>query len=99
MVNPPKGGTPTKGTTLMTPFTATDCARFHRRDFLKVGTAGLLGLSLPHVLRLEARAGTERKRRARNVIMIWLAGGPSTIDMWDPKPQAPDNIRGDFKAI
>jgi hypothetical protein len=71
----------------------------HRRDFLKVGSAGLLGMGLAQVLRLEARGGQGRKRRADNAILIWLAGGPATIDMWDPKPMAPDNIRGEFKAI
>jgi hypothetical protein len=76
----------------------TDCERFHRRDFLKLGTAGLLGLGLADLLRLEARAGTA-KAKARSVIMLWLAGGPATIDMWDLKPDAPENIRGDFKPI
>jgi hypothetical protein len=76
----------------------TDCERFHRRDFLKLGSAGLLGLGLADVLRLEARA-RKAKARATSVIMLWLAGGPATIDMWDLKPDAPENIRGDFKPI
>jgi hypothetical protein len=76
----------------------TDCERFHRRDFLKLGTAGLLGLTLPDLLRLEARAG-RRSGKATNVIMVWLAGGPATIDMWDLKPEAPETIRGQFKPI
>jgi hypothetical protein len=77
-----------------------DCERFHRRDFLKIG-AGLLGLSLPQLLQLEARAGKEAvaRRKADSVIMVWLAGGPATIDMWDLKPEAPDGIRGEFKPI
>src|SRR5947209_2721874 len=75
-----------------------DCERFHRRDFLKLGTAGLLGLSLPDLLRLEARASA-RSRKATSVIMVWLAGGPATIDMWDPKPRAPETIRGEFKPV
>src|SRR6516164_2654565 len=81
----------------------TDCEGFHRRDFLKVGTAGLLGLSLPQLLRLEARASTAgapaKKKRANSVIMLWLGGGPATIDMWDLKPDAPEGIRGTFKPI
>jgi hypothetical protein len=78
----------------------TDCEGFHRRDFLKIGAAGLFGLSLPDLLRLEAAsADTTRKRRAEAVILVWLAGGPATIDMWDLKPEAPVGIRGDFKAI
>jgi hypothetical protein len=86
-----------------------DCERFYRRDFLTVGAAGLLGLSLPGVLRHESRAaaldaagrdGTGRRRpRARGVILIWLGGGPATIDMWDMKPNAPDYVRGDFQPI
>ncbi|HEV3079594.1 MAG TPA: DUF1501 domain-containing protein [Gemmataceae bacterium] len=79
----------------------TDCEGFHRRDFLKIGAAGLFGLSLPQLLRLEAQAAAEArsKRRANSVIMVWLAGGPATIDMWDLKPAAPEGIRGEFKPI
>lgn len=94
----------------------TDCERYHRRDFLRVGSAGLLGLSLADLLRAESRAleaardggttaGSGRlspelgSKKAKSVIMIWLAGGPATIDMWDPRPDAPDTIRGDFKPI
>ncbi len=83
----------------------TDCEGFHRRDFLALGTAGLFGLSLPQLLRLEARAAARRdgepspRRRATSVIMVWLGGGPSHLDMWDLKPQAPEGIRGEFKPI
>jgi hypothetical protein len=79
----------------------TDCEGLYRRDFLKLGSAGLLGLSLPDLLRLEARAekSAGEKPRAKSVIMIWLAGGPATIDMWDLKPNAPAEIRGEFKPI
>jgi hypothetical protein len=82
----------------------TDCEGFHRRDFLKIGAAGIFGLSLPDILRLEARAANDKSagkkgRRADSVIMVWLAGGPATIDMWDLKPNAPEGIRGDFKPI
>lgn len=76
----------------------TDCERFHRRDFLRLGTASLLGLGLADLLRLEASSQT-RRSKATNVLMVWLAGGPSTIDIWDLKPDAPDNIRGEFKPI
>jgi hypothetical protein len=78
----------------------TDCERFYRRDFLKVGTAGLLGLALPDALRAEARAPAHKRgKKADSVILLWLGGGPATIDMWDLKPAAPENIRGDFKPI
>ncbi len=81
-----------------------DCEGFARRDFLKIGSAGLLGLSLPQLLKLEARASESapagaRSRRATSVIMVWLAGGPATIDMWDLRPNAPDGIRGEFREI
>ena len=84
----------------MTARLRTDCEGFHRRDLLKIGSAGLLGLSLPELLRLEARAADgARKTRATSVIMIWLSGGPSHLDMWDLKPDAPEGIRGEFKPI
>src|SRR5437588_8306449 len=86
----------------MTKRRTTDCEGFHRRDFLKFGTgAGLFGLSLPQLLQLEAQAKKEdvTKRKAEAVIMVWLAGGPATIDMWDLKPEAPEGIRGEFKPI
>src|SRR5262249_7724468 len=61
------------------------------------------GLTLPDLLRLEAHAAEkkdgDRARRANAVIMVWLGGGPATIDMWDLKPQAPEGIRGEFKPI
>src|SRR5437764_9515196 len=81
----------------------TDCEGFHRRDFLAVGSAGLLGLTLPNFLAARARAaarGDSRpKARAQSVILVWLAGGPATIDMWDNKPDAPEGIRGEIKSI
>jgi hypothetical protein len=87
----------------------TDCEGVHRRDFLKIGaSAGLLGLSLPQLLQLEAHAAAaaalapapaRRERKANAVIMLWLGGGPATIDMWDLKPGAPEGIRGQFKPI
>ncbi len=77
----------------------TDCEDFHRRDFIKVGTAGLLGLTLPELLRLESQAEPKAGKKATSVIMLWLAGGPATIDMWDLKPDAPEGIRGEFKEI
>ncbi len=80
-----------------------DCEGFYRRDFLKIGAAGLLGLGLPDLLRLEAEAarqpGGAKRRKANAVIMLWLGGGPATIDMWDLKPGAPEGIRGQFKQI
>jgi hypothetical protein len=79
----------------------TDCEGFHRRDFLRLGAGGLFGLGLADLLRLEALAGKANAtaKRADAVILIWLAGGPATIDMWDLKPAAPQGIRGEFKPI
>jgi hypothetical protein len=78
-----------------------DCEGTTRRDFLALGSAGLLGLGLPGLLQAEALAapGKGGGGRADSVIMIWLGGGPSTIDMWDMKPDAPERIRGEFASI
>jgi hypothetical protein len=88
----------------MAQFRKTDCEGFHRRDFLKIGSAGALGLTLSQFLRLKAQAQTTgspagANHHADGVILLWLAGGPATIDMWDLKPDAPANIRGDFHEI
>src|SRR5438445_556589 len=78
-----------------------DCEGVHRRDFLRVGSAGVFGLTLPQFLNLQAHAasGGAPSAKAKSVIMLWLAGGPATIDMWDNKPNAPEGIRGEFKNI
>ncbi len=73
------------------------CDSFSRRDFLRFSALGLGGLTLPDVLRLQAQAGTGKSPRA--VIMICLAGGPSHIDTYDLKPDAPVEFRGEFKPI
>ncbi len=64
-------------------------------------TAGTtaFGLTLPRLLQREALAGTLLKPRAKSVIVLYLSGGPSQIDMFDPKPNAPAEIRGSFKHI
>src|SRR5206468_5651533 len=94
-----QGGTSgqTKDPAMASRFT-TDCEGFARRDFLKIGCAGVFGLTLPQLLKLEAQArasepqGARSERRANSVILVWLAGGPATIDMWDLRPNAPDTI-------
>src|SRR5262245_6753367 len=68
-----------------------------RRHFLRVGTAGLFGLTLADALRADSEP--KSKPKATGVILLWLGGGPSTIDMWDLKPDAPANIRGEFQPI
>src|SRR5262245_31260610 len=67
-----------------------------RRDFLKIGA--LASLSLADVLRLQAASG-EPTARPKSVIMIYLYGGPSHLDMYDMKPAAPEEVRGEFKPI
>jgi hypothetical protein len=80
--------------------TRTDCEGFHRRDFLTAGAAGLLGLSLADMLRAQAAGDTAgAPGPATGVIQIWLSGGPATIDIWDLKPGAPEEIRGEFRPI
>ena len=73
------------------------CDQIDRRDFLRLGALGLGGLTLPDILRLRAQA--ESPSPARAVIMICLAGGPSHLDMYDLKPNAPVDYRGEFKPI
>jgi hypothetical protein len=74
------------------------CDRISRRDFLQVGALGLGGMTLADVLRLRAAAGDQRST-PRAVIMICLAGGPSHLDMYDLKPDAPSDYRGEFRPI
>ncbi len=76
-----------------------NCAGMTRRDVLKVGALGAFGLSLPGLLNAEAQAAASGGSKDVNVILIWLDGGPSHIDMFDPKPEAPQEIRGEFGAI
>lgn len=71
-----------------------------RRWFLQTGLAGLAGLPLADLLRCRARAATQgASPRKTAVILFWLSGGPSHLDMWDPKPAAPVEVRGPFGAI
>jgi hypothetical protein len=68
-----------------------------RRWFLQTGLAGMGGLSLPGLLNA-ADTGAAGKPK-KSVILFWLSGGPSQIDMWDPKPDAPQEIRSPFSTI
>ena len=81
-----------------------------RRDILRVGGAGMLGLSLGSLLKLQAvqAAGNATPAavgggpgwgKAKSIIMVYLQGGPSHLDLWDPKPDVPENIRSAFKNI
>jgi hypothetical protein len=74
------------------------CDGLTRRDFLHAGSLSLLGLSLPAAMALEAR-GAIAKDVDLNCIMLFLVGGPSQLDTWDMKPDAPAEIRGPFQSI
>src|SRR5215468_5163882 len=69
-----------------------------RRELLTVGSVGLAGLGLPDFLHRQAQAAPARSK-AESVIFLYLQGSPSHIDTWDPKPDAPVDIRGEFKPI
>lgn len=69
-----------------------------RRDFLSVSAGGVVAGLLPLTARkLAAREGVVG--RAKSVVIVLLSGGPSQLDTWDPKPAAPDAIRGEFASI
>ncbi len=90
-----------------TPRTCSDFRRSllpDRRRFLQAGAVGGLGLSLAELLRREAGGAPQPASRpasghAPSVIILWMRGGPSHIDMWDPKPGAPAEVRGPFRPI
>ncbi len=73
------------------------CDRVSRRGFLKIGGAAMGGIALNQILEMEASAGIVSSHKA--IINVYLPGGPPHIDMWDLKPNAPAEIRGDFKPI
>ncbi len=79
------------------------CAEFrrslqlNRRGFVTAGALGAAGLALSDLLRQDARASeTGSRKRPTSVILLWMRGGPSHLDMWDPKPDAPAEVRGEF---
>ncbi len=77
-----------------------------RRDILRVGGSSLLGLSLGSMLQLQRASAAEGTGglggrtgwgKAKSIIMVYLQGGPSHLDLWDPKADVPDNVRSAFK--
>ncbi|HKB06029.1 MAG TPA: DUF1501 domain-containing protein [Gemmataceae bacterium] len=76
---------------------ARTCRGVSRRDVLKLGGLAFTGLALPDLLRLQAHAAPSG--RGKSVILIWLRGGASHIDSYDMKPDAPAEVRGEFKPI
>lgn len=74
------------------------CDGFTRRELLQVGGAGLFGLSLPRLHAAEAsQIGSPVRARAKSVIFVFLFGGPSQLETFDMKPDAPSGIRGPFR--
>ena len=74
-----------------------DPASLTRRECLKIGLAGFGALSLPALMRLRAGAAEAGERTA--VIIVWLRGGASHLETYDPKPDAPLEYRGAYSAI
>jgi hypothetical protein len=75
-----------------------------RRDVLRIGGSGVLGMSLGGLLQLQAQAkeatpGGPGWGKAKNVIMCYLQGGPSHLDLWDPKENVPENVKSPFSSI
>lgn len=76
-----------------------------RRDLLRVGGSGILGLSLGAMFEHQAKAAEEKKTggpgwgKAKSIILCYLQGGPSHLDLWDPKDNVPDNVKSSFSAI
>jgi uncharacterized protein (DUF1501 family) len=76
-----------------------DAAPMGRREFLRAGSLGLLGLGLPRLLQARAGSAAAPRSRAKACILLFMWGGPAQQDTWDPKPDAPAEYRGEFKPI
>lgn len=76
-----------------------DCERISRRSALQIGTLGGLGLSLPGFLAARSASGADDTTPDRNCILIWTRGGTSHHDTFDPKPNAPASVKGEFSVI
>ncbi len=72
---------------------------FDRRQFLRASAAGVLATGLPMVPQFAAAADRPGTGKAKSVLLVLLSGGPSQLDMWDPKPDAPAEVRGEFSTI
>lgn len=75
------------------------CDGLRRRDFLHAGSLPLLGLGLPQMAALNAMGAVDTSKSEMNCILLMLVGGPSQLDTWDMKPNAPIEIRGPYKPI
>src|SRR5947207_9494290 len=70
-----------------------------RRAFIRAGAVSFGGLALANLLKSDAARGASPTADKRSVIMLWQPGGPSHLDMWDMKPDAPLEYRGEFTSI
>src|SRR4051812_6144802 len=70
-----------------------------RREFLRLGLAGLGSLTWPELLRQRAEAGPKRSREDKALLVVWLHGGASHLETYDPKPLAPSEYRGPYRPI
>ncbi len=82
------------------------CDGLTRRELLRVGGSAALGLTLPSLLRMQKASANESAAtggpgwgKAKSVILLYLQGGPSHLDLWDPKHDVPDNVRSPYQAI
>ena len=75
-----------------------DCQSLTRREMIQVGACSALGLGLPHILANQANAA-QKAAPVKSVLLLWLWGGPSHHETWDPKPKAPLKIRGSYRPI
>jgi hypothetical protein len=73
--------------------------RISRRELLRVGLAGIGGLTMPGLLRLRAHAAAKKPGERTAVILVWLPGGASHLETYDPKPKATSEFRGPFSPI
>jgi uncharacterized protein (DUF1501 family) len=80
-----------------------DCDRVTRRDLLRVGGSAVLGVGLADMIRLQKASAADGSSagfgKAKSVILVYLQGGPSHLDLWDPKDDVPDNVKSVFKPI
>src|SRR5690348_4750371 len=81
------------------------CDGLTRRELLRVGGSAVLGISLANLFGLQEASASDASAegpgfgKAKRVILLYLQGGPSHLDLWDPKDNVPDNVRSVFKAI
>ena len=73
--------------------------QFTRRNFLQIGGASLCGVTLLDLLRAQAQAAGAPTPKAKQIIVVWMAGGPPHTDMFDMKPDSPSDYKGEFKPI